>query len=63
MKLVTSALGRWGLEWLHSSTWAKVQIFFGRRKLGHRSDLGGSGCQLTEFFFTKGCFAAKRLLI
>ena len=53
MKLVTSALGRWGFRWVHLSTSAKVQIIFERCKRGALSDLGRTCPPLTDVFFTK----------
>lgn len=62
MKLVTSALGRWGLEPARSSTSAKVQIIFGRCKLGGGWEVGGSCPPLTDVFFTNVVGALARLL-
>ena len=62
MKLVTSALGRWGLEPARSSTSAKVQIIFGRCKLGGGWEVGGSCPPLTDVFFTNRVGALARLL-
>lgn len=56
MKLVTSALGRWGLEPARSSTSAKVQIISERCKQGGGWEMGGSCPPLTEVFFTKWVF-------
>lgn len=52
MKLMASALGRWGFESADSSTSAKVQILFFRTKSGATSDLVGSCSPLTDAFFT-----------
>lgn len=59
MKLVTSALGRWGIRWIHLSTSAKVQIIFGRCKQGGGWEMGGSCPPLTEVFFTKWFLAGE----
>ena len=44
---MASALSRWGLEWVHSSTSAKVQILSIRTKRGANWELVGSGWVLT----------------
>lgn len=63
MKLLASALSRWGLEPGDSLTSAKLQIFSGRCKQGHGWELGGSWCPLTDIFFTKRSEARERFLI
>lgn len=63
MKLLASALSRWGLEPGDSLTSAKLQIFSGRCKQGHGWELGGSWCPLTDIFFTKRSAKRDTLLI
>lgn len=62
MKLVTSALGRWGLEPARSSTSAKVQIIFERCKQGGGWEMGGSCPPLTDVFFTNRVEPRQRFL-
>lgn len=52
MKPMASTLSRWGLEWAHSETSAKVQILIFRTKSGATSELVGSCPPLTDAFFT-----------